>query len=448
MTFAPMQFEVTNRQIIKIAAPICLALIIPQINHMTNTAFLGRLGEFELAANGIAGMYYLVMYMVAYGLNNGLQVLIARRAGQLNPRGIGQLFANGLELGLLSSFLVIAMTLFLAPWFFVSTLHNQQIYEAALSFIRIRIWGLPFLMMLSMANAFYIGSGNSKVLAVTSLCQEMVNIFFDYVLIFGKFGLPALGLNGAAVASVIAEGTGLLAAYSILFGKGFHKRFYLFDYLKPSWQIFRSILSISAPLIVQFLFSIGSWFIFFIFIEHLGERPLAISNMLRSIFGFFGVFTWALSATCNTMVSNVIGQGKHDAVFSAIRRIATISLLCALVVCILVNLFPTTILQIYTTDKSLISDAIPSVRIITLSTLLMAISGIVLSAVTGTGNTRINLGIEMAAVIGYLLYCSIVVERWRSPLHIAWLADFIYWTIIFTLSFFYLKSGKWKAKSI
>lgn len=443
-----MQFEVTTRQIIKIAAPICLALIIPQINHITNTAFLGRLGEFELAVNGIAGIYYLVMYMVAYGLNNGMQVLIARRAGQLNTRGIGQLFSNGLELGLIASFLVIAATLFLAPWFFAHSLHNKQIYEAALSFIRIRIWGLPFLMTLSMANAFYIGSGNSKVLAVTSLCQEMVNIFSDYALIFGKFGLPALGLNGAAFASLIAEGTGMMVTYSILFGKGFHKRFFLFDYIKPSWQIFRSILSISAPLIVQFLFSIGSWFIFFIFIEHLGERPLAISNMLRSIFGIFGVFTWALGATCNTLVSNVIGQGKQDFVFVAIRRIATISLLCAFIVCILVNLFPGTILQIYTTDMALINEAIPSVRIITLSTLLMAISGVVLSGVTGTGNTRINLGIEMAAVIGYLLYCSIVVERWRSPLHIAWLADFIYWTIIFVLSVWYLKSGKWKAKSI
>jgi putative MATE family efflux protein len=443
-----MQFEVTTRQIIKIAAPICLALIIPQINHITNTAFLGRLGEFELAVNGIAGIYYLVMYMVAYGLNNGLQVLIARRAGQLNTRGIGQLFSNGLELGLMASFLVIAATLFLAPWFFAHSLHNQQIYEAALSFIRIRIWGLPFLMTLSMANAFYIGSGNSRVLAATSLCQELVNIFFDYALIFGKFGLPALGLNGAAFASIIAEGTGMMVAYSILFGKGFHKRFFLFAYIKPSWQIFRSILSISAPLIVQFLFSIGSWFIFFIFIEHLGERPLAISNMLRSIFGMFGVFTWALGATCNTLVSNVIGQGKENFVFVAIRRIATISLLCAFIVCILVNLFPGTILQIYTTDMALINEAIPSVRIITLSTLLMAISGVVLSGVTGTGNTRINLGIEMAAVVGYLLYCTIVVERWRSPLHIAWLADFIYWTIIFVLSVWYLKTEKWKAKSI
>ncbi|SFO56701.1 putative efflux protein, MATE family [Chitinophaga sp. YR627] len=443
-----MQFEVNTRQIIKIAAPICLALIIPQINHMTNTAFLGRLGEFQLAANGIAGIYYLVMYMVAYGLNNGLQVLIARRAGQLNTEGIGRLFSNGLLLGLCSSFLVIAITLLLAPWFFSKSLHNQQIYEAALSFIRIRIWGLPFLMMLSMANAFYIGSGNSKVLAVTSLCQEVINIFFDYTLIFGKLGLPALGLNGAAVASVIAEGTGMTVAYTILFGLRFHKRFLLFKYLRPSWSIMRSILTISAPLIVQFLFSIGSWFIFFIFIEHLGERPLAISNMLRSIFGFFGVFTWSLAATCNTMVSNIIGQGKTEQVFGVIRKIVMISLLCAVTVCILVNLFPYNILRIYTTDMALIREAIPSVRIITLSTLLMAISGVVLSAVTGTGNTKINLGIEFAAVVGYLLYCSIVVEQWRSPLYVAWLADFFYWTIIFVLCFFYLRSGKWKAKSI
>ncbi|ACU63639.1 MATE family efflux transporter [Chitinophaga pinensis] len=443
-----MQFEVSTRQIIKIAAPICLALIIPQINHMTNTAFLGRLGEFQLAANGIAGIYYLVMYMVAYGLNNGLQVLIARRAGQLNTEGIGRLFSNGLLLGLCSSFLVIAITLLLAPWFFSKSLHNQQIYAAALSFIRIRIWGLPFLMMLSMANAFYIGSGNSKVLAVTSLCQEVVNIFFDYTLIFGKLGLPALGLNGAAVASVIAEGTGMTVAYTILFGMGFHKRFLLFKYLRPSWTIMRSILTISAPLIVQFLFSIGSWFIFFIFIEHLGERPLAISNMLRSIFGFFGVFTWSLAATCNTMVSNIIGQGKTAQVFGVIRKIVTISLLCAVTVCILVNLFPYNILRIYTTDMQLIGDAIPSVRIITLSTLLMAISGVVLSAVTGTGNTKINLGIEFAAVVGYLLYCNIVVEQWRSPLYVAWLADFFYWTIIFVLCFFYLRSEKWKSKSI
>lgn len=451
--FAPsktrtMQLEVSNRDIIKIAAPICLALIIPQINHMTNTAFLGRLGEFELAANGIAGIYYLVMYMIAYGLNNGMQVLIARRAGQRQYAGIGQLFSNGLILGFCCSLVAICITLLAAPYFFAHSLHNPQIYEAAISFIRIRIWGLPLLMMLSMANAFYIGSGHSKVLAVTSFCQEIVNIVFDYGLIFGKLGLPAMGLNGAATASIIAEATGFTVAYSILFLKRYYLTYSLFRYLRPSWDILKNILNVSAPIIVQFLFSIGSWFVFFIFIEHLGERPLAISNMLRSVFGFFGIFTWALAATCNTMVSNLIGQGKQDQVFKAIRRIVLFSVVCSLVVCALVNIFPYTLLHIYTTDAGLIADSILSIRIISLSTLVMAVSAVVLSGVTGTGNTRMNLITEIVAVIGYLVYCDIVIERMRSPLHLAWGADFIYWFIILTMSVWYLNSGRWKGKVI
>lgn len=443
-----MKLEVSYRQIIRIAGPICLALIIPQINHMTNTAFLGRLGEFELAANGIAGIYYLVMYMIAYGLNNGLQVLIARRAGQQQYSGIGQLFSNGFLLGWLFSLGAILITLLLAPYFFAKSLHNHEIYTAAVSFIRIRIWGLPVLMMLSMANAFFIGSGNSKVLAITSLCQEAVNIFLDYTLIFGKLGMPALGLNGAAVASIAAECTGLAVAYTILFSGGYHLKYSLFKYLRPKWEMMKHILNISAPLIVQFLFSVGSWFVFFIFIEHLGERPLAISNMLRSIFGFFGVFTWSLAATCNTMVSNIIGQGKNEEVFRAIRKISVVSLCCSVTICILVNLFPYTILHIYTTDASLITASIPSIRVITLSTILMAVTAVVFNAVAGTGNTRMNLFIEFAAVAGYLIYCDIIIERWHLPLHYAWGADFIYWAIILLISAWYLKSGKWKGKEI
>jgi MATE family multidrug resistance protein len=443
-----MQLEVTTRQIVKIAGPICLALIIPQINHITNTAFLGRLGEFELAANGIAGIYYLVMYMIAYGLNNGMQVLIARRAGQRQYAGIGQLFSNGIQVGIFFSLLAILLTLVAAPWFFSKTLHDHHIYKAAVSFIRIRIWGLSFLMALNMANAFYIGSGHSKVLAVTSLCQEMVNIFFDYTLIFGKLGFVAMGLNGAATASIIAEVTGCGVAFSILFIRRYHLEYSLFSYMRLNWSIIKNIMNVSAPLIVQFLFSIGSWFVFFIFIEHLGERSLAISNMLRSIFGFFGIFTWALAAACNTMVSNIIGQGKPELVFMVIRKIVMISLCCAVTVCVLVNLFPYTLLHIYTGNADLIAAAIASIRIISLSTILMAVAAVVMSGVVGTGNTRINLVTEIIAVIGYLLYCDIVVERMRSELHWAWGADFIYWTVIFGISYWYLRSGKWKGKEI
>ncbi|HEY6082629.1 MAG TPA: MATE family efflux transporter, partial [Chitinophagaceae bacterium] len=183
-----MQLAISNKQILRIAAPISLALVIPQINHMTNTAFVGRLGEFDLAVVGIAGIYYLIMYMIAYGLNSGMQVLIARRAGELNYPGIGKLFSQGFLLSILFSLLGIMITLSLAPAFFSRSLHSKEIYNSAIAFIRIRIWGLPFLMLTGLSNSFYIGSNHSKVLIISSCFQESVNILFDYLLIFGKWG--------------------------------------------------------------------------------------------------------------------------------------------------------------------------------------------------------------------------------------------------------------------
>ncbi|WP_298708559.1 MATE family efflux transporter [uncultured Chitinophaga sp.] len=443
-----MQVEVSNRQIIRIAGPICLSLILPQINHLTNAAFLGHLGEFPIAVNGIAGIYTLVIYMISYGLTNGMQVMFARRTGEQNLGAMGPIFSNGLVLSMGMSFLGILITQAFAPAFFRASLHDPHIVEAASEFTQIRIWGLPFLMLMRLCTSLYIGTGNTRLLITISLFQEVTNIVFDYGLIFGKLGMPALGLNGAAWASILAEIAGFTSAWGLLLIGKFNVRYQLFERLKPDWKGCRSILIISAPLVVQYLFSIGSWLIFFIFIEHLGQRPLAISNMMRSIFGLFGIFTWALGSACNTMVSNLIGQGRESEVMPMVRKIAVLSVICSTALCVLINIFPYLWLRIYTTDITLMADAIPSMHVCTLVMLLTAVTAVVFNGVTGTGNTRVNLGIEIAAVGVYLVYCFVVIEKMRSALHWAWGAEFVYWTTMGSLAWWYLKSGRWKGKQL
>src|SRR6185369_1604242 len=114
----------------------------------------------------------------------------------------------------------------------------------------------------------------------------------------------------------------------------------LYKHFTFDWKTSRLILVQSAPLIMQYLISLGSWEFFYILIEHHGERALAISNTMRNIFGFFGVFTWSFAATSNTMVSNVIGQGMQNRVVELIGMIVRLSMGLAMVVCILLNLFP------------------------------------------------------------------------------------------------------------
>src|SRR5688572_24594628 len=110
-----LRLQTGYRQILKMAMPISLALLVPQINFITNNIFLSRLGEQELASAGITGVYYLIFAVIGNGLNNGLQALIARRAGQNLPVEIGKLFLHGVWIALGIAGLGILTTYMLAP---------------------------------------------------------------------------------------------------------------------------------------------------------------------------------------------------------------------------------------------------------------------------------------------------------------------------------------------
>jgi len=95
-----LRVEISNKQILNIALPIALAMLVPQINFVANTVFLSGLGETELGAAGITGVYYLVFALVGNGLNSGLQALIARRAGENRPQEIGKMFSQSIWIAL------------------------------------------------------------------------------------------------------------------------------------------------------------------------------------------------------------------------------------------------------------------------------------------------------------------------------------------------------------
>src|ERR1700737_1479610 len=110
-----LQLEVSNTQILKIALPIRLALLVPQLNFIINNIFLGHYNEQSLATASITGVYYLIFAGIGYGLNNGLQALISRRAGDNRPEEIGKLFSQGIYIALAIAAMGILVTYFVAP---------------------------------------------------------------------------------------------------------------------------------------------------------------------------------------------------------------------------------------------------------------------------------------------------------------------------------------------
>lgn len=436
------------RQILFMALPITLAMLVPQINFITNNIFLGMLGEQELASAGITGVYYLIFAVIGNGLNNGLQALIARRAGQNLPKEIGRLFFNGVWVALGIAAIGIGITYLFAPMIMHAFIHDAAIADEVTHFLLIRIWGLPFLYLYVMRNALLVGTNQTRFLVWGTLAEALVNIGLDYTMIFGHFGFPQLGFNGAAYASIIAEASGLFVIYAVIHFKGIHKSFAFFEQTKIDWSMIRLILTMSAPLIVQFAISIASWEFFYILVEHHGARALAISNTMRNIFGLFGIFCWAFASTTNTMVSNIIGQGRIDEVMPLIRRVVKLSLGISFFIFIVLNLVPEFFLSFYSQGDEFIAEAIPIVRIVSVALLMMSFGTIWLNAVTGTGNSRVNLMIELITIVIYVAYVYLVLEYWELSIGWGWGSEWVYWISMFSMAFAYMKSGKWRGKVI
>jgi putative MATE family efflux protein len=445
-----LQFENSRRQIIRMALPISMAIFIPQLNFVINNIFLGHYlkDSMALAVAGITGVYYLIFAAIGYGLNNGLQTLIARRAGENRPEEIGKLFSQGIWIGLTLAAIGIVTTYLATPFIFSLILRDPLVLQKALGFLQIRIWGLIFLYIYQLRNALLVGTNQSRYLVAGTLAETLSNVLFDYLLIFGAAGFPELGFEGAAYASVLSEFVGMFVIYVVIRYKGIAQRFQLFADFSFSAANNKLILSVSAPLMFQHAISIISWQYFFLLIEHHGAMAMKVSNIMRNIFGLFGCFSWAFAATTNAMVSNLIGQGKQDEVIPLIKKIVQLSAGSILIIAILLNVFPEPFIALFGQDQAFAIEALPVLRVVTLALLMMSFSTIMINTVTASGNTRITFYIEAMAILFYCAYVYIVCEYFYLPITYGWMSEWLYWICLFTPSFLYVRSGRWKNKKI
>ena len=438
----------SNKNIFNIAYPICLTLIAQNVINVTDTAFLGHVSEVALGASAIGGIFYIAVYIVGFGFSQGAQILIGRRNGEQEYSKIGLIFNNGLLFNVLLSVIVFAFSYFLMPNIAGFLVQSENIYHAVKEYLDWRIYGFFFAFLNIMFRSFYVGITKTRVLTASAIITSVSNVFFDYALIFGNFGFPELGIAGAAIASVIAEFItfAFLLGYTLL--KMDTKRYALFVCSEINGKIIRQMLDLSIFIMFQFLISTSTWFLFFIFIERMGERPLAISNIGRSLYMLLMIPGIALSTTTSTLISNLIGARRKTEVIPFLNRMIKLVLIIVIPITLLMFIFPEFITQIYTSDGDLVKACTPVIKIVSVAMLFCATGNLIFNAISGTGNTRTAFLIEFSTMffyIAYIYYTAII-----NPLsvEIVWLSEFIYWVFIGTIGYWYLKKGNWQKKQI
>lgn len=439
-----MEAKITYKKIWQTTYPVILSALGQNIINFTDTAFLARVGEVELGASAIGGLLYLMFFVVGFGLGTGTQILIARRVGSQSYTEVGKIFDHSLLIGIGLGVLLFSIMKFFSPLFLGAMLESPAILSASLEFLDYRSWGIFFASCNVIFRAFYIGTASTQIITWTTCIMALVNAALGYGLVFGEWGFPEMGIRGAAIASVTAEFSAILffACYTLL--RVDLTRYNLFRLAGFKSELFKNILSISVPVMLQYLISLGGWFIFFIIIEQMGERELAISNIVRSVYMLLMVPVWGFAATTNTMVSNIIGQGRSDEVMKLIKKLIVMSLGCTLIFFTIGTLFPREIILLYTNNDQLIQDCLPSLKIITYSLIEFSIVWIWFSALSGTGDTKGALVNEIITIAIYLAYSYYIVIIYKGTVEAAWTAEFVYFTIIGVLSYWMIKRGRWK----
>ena len=436
------------RNIWKVAYPILISLIMEQMIGLTDTAFLGRVGEVELGASAIAIVYYMVLFMIGFGFSIGAQIIIGRRNGEGRFTETGKVFWHGIYFVLGLSGIIILLSELFSPWLMRFMVSSDAIYDAALSYVRWRLPGMVFAFVTTIFRAFYVGTTQTKTLTLNSIVMVLSNVVFNYILIFGKCGLPALGITGAAIGSSLAELVSLL--FFIVYTRGWCdlKKYGLDKPSRPDTGVIRSMMPVCSWTMIQHTISISTWFIFFLYIEHLGERALAISNITRSVSGLMWVVLSAFAATCSTLVSNMIGEGHTEKVMSLVKRILKLSygILCIMIT--LVCIFPEVIARLYTDIPDLIQDSAPAIIVMTSSYLLNVGGQVFFQAVSGTGSTKTAFKLEMVALVVYMIYCTVIIGILKLDVAICWTAEHVYAVVLLLCSWIYMRSGRWKNRKI
>lgn len=438
----------TNKEIWRVTYPIFLGLLAQNVINVTDTAFLGRVGEVALGAAAMGGLLYICVYTIAFGFSVGSQILIARRNGEGNYRAVGPIMWQGTAFSFGMAVCLLILMYFSAAPLIRLLITSDSIYGATYEFFTWRIWGFLFAFVNVMFRGLYIGITRTKVLTMNAVVMALVNVVLDYALVFGELGLPEMGVRGAALASVIAEASSLLFFLLYTYYKVDLRKYGLNRFGQFDLSMVLRILRISCFTMVQYFLAMAIWFVFFMALERLGQRQLAVANIVRSVYVVLLIPVQALSTTANTLVSNLIGAGGSSGVVTLLHKISRMSFLI-MVVCVgLCVAFPGSILSVYTNEEALLVESVSALYVVCGAMLIASLANVYFNGISGTGNTQAALVLEVFVQVFYALYIIVVGMVIQAPVDVCFTTEVIYYVLMLGSSLIYLKKAKWQNKNI
>lgn len=402
--------------------------------------------DFDAAGN--AGLIYITVFMAIIGFSDGAQILFARRIGQQKSEALGRIFGTSLLTLFLVALVLFAFVQFAMPNLLLSYSKHADLAISQGQFISIRSYALFFGMIAFPINAFFLAHGKTWVVLVSAVIIAVSNIILDYNMIFGHNGFPEMGLAGAAWASTIADGLGMLFLVVYLIYSKERKKYGLLKHFSFDWTSMKELFKISNPIVFQGVLALATWTVFFTWIEQMGKFELTVSQNIRSLYFLAFVPLWGFAGTTKTYISQYIGAGKFEELRTIKKRIQLMTILFMVVVFHGAIFYPEAMIRLINPDVEYLSKSAEILQYICPSMFIFGFVSVYFQTINGSGNTMVTFGIEAISVLMYIVSAYLFIKVFEWDIYWVWTVEYVYFITMGSLSILYLRMFDWKKKVV
>jgi putative MATE family efflux protein len=437
-----------GRSIILLAIPMVLEMLMESIFAVVDIFWVARLGPDAVATVGLTESMLTLMYAVSIGLGVGATAMVARRIGERNPEGAARAAVQAIALGLIVSVAVAIIGVSFADKLLASMGGSPWVLEHGSGFTKVMFAGNASILLLFMINAIFRGAGDAAIAMRVLWLANAINIILDPCFIFGLGPFPELGVTGAAVATTIGRGTGVLYALSRLIRSG--GRFDLARrHLKLEPKIMARLIRLSATATFQVFIGMASWIGLIRTISSFGSDAVAGYTIGIRVIIFALLPSWGMANAAATMVGQSLGAGKPDRAERAVWKAGFYNMICLGIVGLLFVVFARQIIGIFTKDPNVVPYGVDCLRIVAYGFLFYAYGMVITQAFNGAGDTWtptiINLFIFWLWELPLAYTLAIVLGLGPRGVFLAIMIAFS--TLAFVSAWLFRK-GRWKTRVV
>lgn len=423
-----------RRKFFRLVWPVIIQDFLLMLMFNIDTAMVGRLNEVALAAMGIIGPVRWAIMAIMLGVSIGTVASVARSVGERNPEKAVTFAATAYILSTLLGIVttvIVCLFAFKIPAFFID---DPEVVRQAGRYLKITFLFFSFNYASMIGTSILRAAGDTRTPMIITVFSNILNILGNYVLIFGKFGFPALGLFGAGLSTGICktiEGT-LMTSY--LFTKWSIVRLKPSSFRKVTSQSIRRLLKISIPASSEPFFVNSGFLVFTKIVASLGTFAMAANRIALAVESLSFMPGHSFSTTCATLVGQKIGEGSAKGVEASVKQSLKVSLIVMTSIGFLFLIIPHLLCRIFTDDPKLIALASLCLMIGSIEQPFIGAVQILKGAFHGAGNTKTPVILGAVGVWGpRLFFCYLLAIHFEMGLAGIWIATTLDWITRATL---------------